>query len=50
MISKRKRSEAELVDEETYCRLSEQEKDIELQKSLNRIYNLIHFGSPDKER
>ncbi len=50
MISKIDRSEVEALDEEAYCRLSEQEKDIELQKSLNRIYNLIHFGSPDKER
>jgi len=49
MNSARDRSDAEILDGEAYCRLTDREKDIELQKSLNRIYNLIYTCSPDKE-
>ncbi len=40
-------SEAEIPGAEAYCRLSDREKDVELQKSLNRIYNLLYPVAPD---
>ncbi len=41
--------EAGIPGADAYCRLSDREKDIELQKSLNRIYNLIYPVTPDNK-
>ncbi len=42
--------DTEIPGAEAYCRLSDREKDVELQRSLNRIYNMIATGDPDKEK